>query len=143
MKSGTILRKIFDQIDAHSDALKQLLLELEEAHEKENIKSKEEIAKKISGTFNLELEQVLKKIIKKNKNKNSVENDSDEVLNSELIQNLEDNVIPIYKKIIYDEKEYYYDDKPNGYVLEKNGDNTKIVGYIETQHLTNPTIKFI
>ena len=144
MKSGTILRKIFDQIDAHSDALKQLLLELEEAHEKENIKSKEEIAKKISGTFNLELEQVLKKIIKKNKNKNSVENDINEILTSELIQNLEeDNIIPIYKKIIYEDKEYYYDDKPNGYVLEKNGDNTKIVGYIETQHLINPTIKFI
>ena len=142
MKSGTILLKIFERIDAHSDAIKQLLLELEEAHEKENIKCKDEIAKKIASSFNLELEQVLKKITKKNKNKNST--DSENALDNELIQNLENetDLIPIYKKIIYEEKEYYYNDKPNGYVIEKNNETTKIVGYIDNYDSINPTIRF-
>ena len=142
MKSGTILRKILEQIDAHSESIKQLLIELEEAHEKENIKCKDEIAKKIASSFNLELEQVLKKITKKNKNKNST--DSENALDNELIQNLENetDLIPIYKKIIYEEKEYYYNDKPNGYVIEKNNETTKIVGYIDNYDSINPTIRF-
>ena len=142
MKSGTILQKLLAQIDANAEATKQLLLELEEAHEKENIKCKDEIAKKVASSFNLELEQVLKKITKKNKNKNLT--DSDNIIDNELIQNLEhdNNLMPIYKKIIYDDKEYFYDNKLNGYVIEKINDTTKIVGYIDNYDSINPTIKF-
>lgn len=142
MKSGTILRKILDQIDSNAEIMKQLFLELEEAHEKESIKSKDDIAKKIASSFNLELEQVLKKITKKNKSKNLT--DSDNNIDNELIQNLEqdNDLMPIYKKIIYDDKEYFYDDKPNGYVIEKINDTTKIVGYIDKYDSITPTIKF-
>ena len=42
------------------------------------------------------------------------------------------NYIPIYKKIIFQDKEYFYDDKPNGVVFEADEKNvSKIVGYID------------
>ena len=139
MKSETIIKKIITQIDANAEAMKNLLIELEESLEKENLKLKEEVSKKISISFNLDLDQVLKKIIKKKKN----------VLETEIIDNLEEiedmedtkDFIPIYKKIIYNDKEYFYDDKPNGVVFEANENNlSKIVGYID---ISTKNIKFM
>lgn len=130
MKSETIIKKIITQIDANADAMKNLLIELEESLDKENIKLKEEVGKKISTSFNLDLAQVLKKIIRKKKNLL----DTEITDNLEVIEDMEDtkDYIPIYKKIIYNDKEYFYDDKPNGVVFEANEDNSsKIVGYID------------
>jgi hypothetical protein len=130
MKSETIIKKIITQIDANADAMKNLLIELEESLEKENIKLKEEVGKKISTSFNLDLAQVLKKIIRKKKNLS----DTEITDNLDVIEDMEDtkDYIPIYKKIIYNDKEYFYDDKPNGVVFEANEDNSsKIVGYID------------
>ena len=139
MKSETIIKKIITQIDANAEAMKNLLIELEESLEKENLKLKEEVGKKISTSFNLDVDQVLKKIIKKKKN----------VLETEIIDNFEEiedmedtkDFIPIYKKIIYNDKEYFYDDKPNGVVFEANENNSsKIVGYID---IGTKNIKFM
>jgi len=139
MKSETIIKKIINQIDSNAEMRKNLLLELEESLEKENIKLKEDISKKISTSFDLELNQVLKKIIKKKKNTSGVEINN--IL--ETIDDMEDikDFVPIYKKIICNNKEYYYDDKPNGVVIETLEDNSnKIVGYIDN---ISKNIKFM
>ncbi len=133
MKSGTILNKIITQIDSHAEAMKALLIELEESLDRENVKLKEELAKKIAQSFNLDVEQVLKKVLKKKK-KDSITLTLNEDL--ETIDIDADDIkdfIPIYKKIVYAEKEYYYDDKPDGVVFETNPETTetKIVGYID------------
>ena len=133
MKSETIIKKIINQIDANAEIMKGLLEELDDSLNKENIKLKEDIAKKISLSFNLDLNQVLKKIIKKKKNNNDTEL-TEQLANLEQIENLEEtkDFIPIYKKILYNDKEYFYDDKPDGVVFESNENNlSKIVGYID------------
>ena len=130
MKSETILKKIVTQIDANAEAMKNLLIELEESLEKENLKLKEDIGKKIATAFDLDTNQVLKKIIRKKKNISDVET----LENLEAIEDMEDtkDYIPIYKKIIFQDKEYFYDDKPNGVVFEADERNvSKIVGYID------------
>jgi 23S rRNA-/tRNA-specific pseudouridylate synthase len=55
--------------------------------------------------------------------------DNSEIENDESPDMITNN-IPIYKKIIYEDEEYYYDDKPNGIVLKKTDTSSKIVGYI-------------
>jgi molybdopterin synthase catalytic subunit len=138
MKSETIIKKIINQIDSNAEMMKNLLLELEESLEKENIKLKEDISKKISVSFDLELNQVLKKIIKKKKTSDV---DASNIL--ETIEDIEEmkDFVPIYKKIIYNDKEYYYDDKPNGVVIETLEDSSnKIVGYIDN---ISKNIKFM
>ena len=130
MKSETIIKKIITQIDANAEAMKNLLIELEESLDKENLKLKEDIGKKIATSFNLDTSQVLKKIIRKKKNISDVET----LENLEAIEDMEDtkDYIPIYKKIIFQDKEYFYDDKPNGVVFEADERNvSKIVGYID------------
>jgi hypothetical protein len=132
MKSETIIKKIITQIDANAEAMKNLLIELEESLDKENLKLKEDIGKKIATAFNLDTSQVLKKIIRKKKNGSDVETVDNN--NLEAIEDMEDtkDFIPIYKKIIYEDKEYFYDDKPNGVVFEADEKNvSKIVGYID------------
>jgi hypothetical protein len=49
--------------------------------------------------------------------------------------------IPIYRKILFEGKEYFYDDKPDGIVFETSSETsvTKIVGYID---LETKNIKF-
>jgi hypothetical protein len=139
MKSETIIKKIINQIDANAEIMKSLLEELDDSLDKENFKLKEDIAKKISSTFNLDLNQVLKKIIKKKKNMTNLEL-------TEQIEQIEDleekkDFIPIYKKILHNDKEYFYDDKPDGVVLEISENNlTKIVGYID---IVTKNIKFM
>jgi len=130
MKSETIIKKIINQIDSNAEMMKNLLLELEESLEKENMKLKEDISKKISASFDLELNQVLKKVIKKKKNTSG--SDINNILES--IDDMEEvkDFVPIYKKIITNDKEYYYDDKPNGVVIETLENNSnRIVGYID------------
>jgi hypothetical protein len=132
MKSETIIKKIITQIDANAEAMKNLLIELEESLDKENLKLKEDIGKKIATSFNLDTSQVLKKIIRKKKNGSEVETVDNN--NLEAIEDMEDtkDYIPIYKKIIFQDKEYFYDDKPNGVVFEADERNvSKIVGYID------------
>lgn len=132
MKSETIIKKIITQIDANAEAMKNLLIELEESLEKENLKLKEDIGKKIATAFNLDTNQVLKKIIRKKKNGSDIEIVDNN--NLDVIEDMEDtkDYIPIYKKIIYQDKEYFYDDKPNGVVFEADERNvSKIVGYID------------
>ena len=132
MKSETIIKKIITQIDANAEAMKNLLIELEESLDKENLKLKEDIGKKIATAFNLDTSQVLKKIIRKKKNGSDVETVDNH--NLDAIEDMEDtkDYIPIYKKIIYEDKEYFYDDKPNGVVFEADEKNvSKIVGYID------------
>jgi energy-converting hydrogenase A subunit M len=140
MKSETIIKKIINQIDANAEIMKSLLEELDDSLDKENFKLKEDIAKKISSTFNLDLNQVLKKIIKKKKNMTNLEL-------TEQIEQIEDleekkDFIPIYKKILHNDKEYFYDDKPDGVVFstEQETQETKIVGYFDT---STKSIKFI
>jgi hypothetical protein len=133
MKSETIIKKIITQIDANAEAMKNLLIELEESLDKENLKLKEDIGKKIATAFNLDTSQVLKKIIRKKKNGSDAET-VDNNNNLEAIEDIEDtkDFIPIYKKIIFQDKEYFYDDKPNGVVFEADEKNvSKIVGYID------------
>jgi hypothetical protein len=132
MKSETIIKKIITQIDANAQAMKNLLIELEESLDKENLKLKEDIGKKIAIAFNLDTSQVLKKIIRKKKNSSDAETVDNN--NLEAIEDIEDtkDYIPIYKKIIFQDKEYFYDDKPNGVVFEADEKNvSKIVGYID------------
>jgi hypothetical protein len=132
MKSETIIKKIITQIDANAEAMKNLLIELEESLDKENLKLKEDIGKKIATAFNLDTSQVLKKIIRKKKNGLDVEVVDNN--NLDAIEDMEDtkDYIPIYKKIIFQDKEYFYDDKPNGVVFEADERNvSKIVGYID------------
>ena len=140
MKPGTIIHKIISLIDSHAELMKNLLEELEESLDKENMKIKEEVGKKIANSFNLDIDQVLKKIIKKKKN--IIIDQENEFSSQENDENpLEDkDFIPIYKKIIFEEKEYFYDEGiKDGIVLEKNGDQTKIVGYMGENNI----IKFI
>ena len=73
MKSGTIINKIISQIDSHSESMKQLLEELGESLDKENLKLKEDTCKKIAQSFDLDVDQVLKKIIKKKKKDQLIE----------------------------------------------------------------------
>jgi hypothetical protein len=130
MKTSTIINKIITQIETHAEIMKNLLSELDESCEKENIKIKHSVAKKIATSFDLDIEQVLKKVIKRKK-KNS-DFDSSDVTTSESID-FDKDFVPIYKKIIYDDEEFYYDDKPDGFVFRTNAETleTKIVGYIE------------
>lgn len=136
MKSGTIINKIIAQIDSHADAMKALLGELEESLDRENLKLKEDLAKKIAQSFNLDVEQVLKKVLKKKK-KDPNTLTATEALETidQLVEDGEDpkDFIPVYKKIIHDNQEYYYDDKPDGVVFQTNINTaeTKIVGYID------------
>lgn len=140
MKSGTIINKIIGQIDSHSEAMKALLEELEEALDRENTKLKEDLAKKIAQSFNLDVEHVLKKVLKKKK-KDSNSLTATEALDTidQLVEDEENqkDFIPIYKKIIYEDKEYFYDDKPDGVVLQTNIESgeTKIVGFIDPNTL--------
>ena len=132
MKSETIIKKIITQIDANAEAMKNLLIELEESLDKENLKLKEDIGKKIATAFDLDTNQVLKNIIRKKKNGSDIEAVDNHYL--EAIEDMEDtkDFIPIYKKIIFQDKEYFYDDKPNGVVFEADEKNvSKIVGYID------------
>ena len=132
MKSETIIKKIITQIDANAEAMKNLLIELEESLDKENLKLKEDIGKKIATAFDLDTNQVLKKIIRKKKNGSDIEAVDNH--NLEAIEDMEDtkDFIPIYKKIIFQDKEYFYDDKPDGVVFEADERNvSKIVGYID------------
>ena len=132
MKSETIIKKIITQIDANAEAMKNLLIELEESLDKENLKLKEDIGKKIATAFDLDTNQVLKKIIRKKKN--SLDIEAVDNNNLDAIEDMEDtkDFIPIYKKIIFEDKEYFYDDKPNGVVFEADeGNVSKIVGYID------------
>jgi len=141
MKSETIIKKIITQIDANAESMKNLLIELEESLDKENLKLKEDIGKKIATAFNLDTSQVLKKIIRKKKNGSEVEIVDNN--NLDAIEDMEDtkDFIPIYKKIIYQDKEYFYDDKPNGVVFEADERNvSKIVGYID---ITTKSINFM
>ncbi len=143
MKSGTIINKIIAQIDSHAEAMKGLLGELEESLEKENGKLKEDLAKKIATSFSLDVDQVLKKIIKRKKK--GVESSSGVAEDLDLIDiEAEDNkdFIPVYKKITHEDKEYYYDDKPDGVVFTTNQETqeTKIVGYFDTN---TKSIKFM
>lgn len=145
MKPGTIINKIITQLDSHNEIIKNLLQELEESLEKENTKLKEDICKKIAASFELDTAQVLKKIIrKKNTTLISPTKPNDAVECLEIIEDVEDNkdYVPVYKKIIYEDKEYYYDDKPNGIVIQTDAEssNTKIVGYIDN---VSKIIKFI
>jgi hypothetical protein len=136
MKSGTIINKIITQIDAHAEIMKNLLSELDDSLEKENNKLKEDIAKKIATSFDLDFEQVLKKVIKRKK-KNSDLFEQIEDINSDSIElENEKDYIPVYKKIIFEDKEYYYDDKPNGYVFKTNEGEINIVGYIDFETKT-------
>ena len=132
MKSETIIKKIITQIDLNAESMKSLLIELEDSLEKENLKLKEDIGKKISLAFNLDSAQVLKKIIRKKKN--ILESEISDLEAMESIEDMENtkDFTPIYKKIIYNDKEYFYDDKPDGVVFESNENNSsKIVGYID------------
>jgi hypothetical protein len=142
MKSGTIINKIISQIDSHAEAMKALLEELEESLEKENGKLKEDLANKIALSFNLDVDQVLKKIIKRKKKSieaNSVAEDLDMI---DIDCDDTKDFIPVYKKIIHEDKEYFYDDKPDGVVFstEQETQETKIVGYFDT---STKSIKFI
>ena len=141
MKSGTIINKIISQIDSYGEAMKILLAELEESLDKENLKLKEDLSKKIALSFNLDVDQVLKKIIKKKKK------DSNNLIQTEVPETIDDlddenDFIPVYKKIIHEEKEYFYDDKPDGVVFETDQltSKTKIVGYID---YSSKTINFM
>jgi len=142
MKSGTIINKIIAQIDSHAETMKELLVELEESLDKENIKLKEDLAKKIASSFNLDLDQVLKKIVKRKKKSagtNSLAEDLDMIdIDGEDVKDF----IPVYKKITHEEKEYFYDDKPDGVVfsIDQETNETKIVGYFDTN---TKSIKFM
>ena len=141
MKSETIIKKIITQIDANAEAMKNLLIELEESLDKENLKLKEDIGKKIATAFDLDTNQVLKKIIRKKKN--SLDIEAVDNNNLDAIEDMEDtkDFIPIYKKIIFEDKEYFYDDKPNGVVFEADERNvSKIVGYI---YISTKSINFM
>jgi hypothetical protein len=111
MKSGTIINKIIAQIDLHAEAMKGLLGELEESLQKENTKMKEDLAKKIAQSFNLDVDQVLKKVMKKKKKDigGLTQNDGNEQIDIDADDDKE--LIPIYKKINHEGKDYYYDDK--------------------------------
>jgi len=118
--------------------MKELLGELEESLQKENVKMKEEISKKIALSFNLDLDQVLKKIMKKKKKDLETSTTTDQI---DIDMDDPKDFIPIYRKISYEGKEYFYDDKPDGIVFETDNDTsvTKIVGYID---LETKNIKF-
>jgi hypothetical protein len=143
MKSGTIINKIISQIDSHAEAMKALLGELEDSLEKENLKLKEDIAKKIASSFSLDLDQVLKKIIKRKKKGCGANGGITEDL--EMIDIEGDDIkdfIPVYKKIMHEDKEYFYDDKPDGVVFltDQETQEAKIVGYFDT---STKSIKFM
>ncbi len=142
MKSGTIINKIISQIDSHAEAMKGLLGELEESLEKENCKLKEDLAKKIATSFNLDLEQVLKKIIKRKKKGLGTNSSGEDLETIDIEAEDSKDFIPVYKKITHEEKEYYYDDKPDGVVFTTNQETqeTKIVGYFDTN---TKSIKFM
>lgn len=141
MKSGTIINKIISQIDSHAEAMKGLLGELEESLDKENVKLKEDLAKKIAAGFNLDLDQVLKKIIKRKK-KGIVSSSGEELDMIDIDAEDTKDFIPVYKKITHGDKEYYYDDKPDGVVFstDQETQETKIVGYFDT---STKSIKFM
>ncbi len=141
MKSGTIINKIIAQIDSHAEAMKGLLGELEESLDKENLKLKEDIAKKIATSFSLDVDLVLKKIIKrKKKGLTNTQGDDLEMIDIDAEDNKD--FIPVYKKITHEDKEYFYDDKPDGVVFstDQETQETKIVGYFDTK---TKSIKFM
>ena len=129
------INKIISQIDAHAEAMKALLEELDESLDRENLKLKEDVCKKIAQSFDLDVEQVLKKILKKKKKDSTTLTTEALETIDQLLDDIDDgkDFIPVYKKLVYDDKEYYYDDKPDGVVFETNIDSTetKIVGYID------------
>ncbi len=140
MKSDKIINKIINQIDTHAEIMKNLLFELDESLEKEENKLKEDVAKKIASSFNLDIDQVLKKVIKRKKKSVELEDQIEDMENESL--NIESDIIPVYKKIMHEDKEYYYHDKQDGIVFEMNEDTLKtvIVGYID---YNTKTIKFM
>jgi 23S rRNA-/tRNA-specific pseudouridylate synthase len=127
MKSNTLLKKILKQIRENNEQLCTLMEEYQNAVQKESLKIKDELITKIATSYSLDIDILKKKFLKKKKIVE--EYDNSEIENDESPDMITNN-IPIYKKIIYEDEEYYYDDKPNGIVLKKTDTSSKIVGYI-------------
>jgi 23S rRNA-/tRNA-specific pseudouridylate synthase len=127
MKSNTLLKKILKQIRENNEQLCALMEEYQNAVQKESLKIKDELITKIATSYSLDIDILKKKFLKKKKIVE--EYDNSEIENDESPDMITNN-IPIYKKIIYEDEEYYYDDKPNGIVLKKTDTSSKIVGYI-------------
>jgi len=126
MKPSKIIEKLKNQITTNAELLLELLDELEESLNENSEKIKKNICKKISKSFNLENELLLKKILKYKK---EISDDSVNILS-------ESDIIPVYKQIIFNDEEYYYDNNNvNGIVIKNFDSNPIIVGYMSEDNI--------
>ena len=121
MKPSKIIEKLKNQIESNTTLLLELLDELDESLNENSEKIKKNIFKKISKSFNLDNELLLKKILKYKK---ELSDESVNILS-------ESDIVPVYKQIIYNDEEYYYDNNNlNGIVIKNLESNPIIVGYM-------------
>lgn len=163
MKSDNTLKKILNNTKSHYEDIQKLIKNLQLSLEKEHDKSNLEMLKKIAHLYNLDEEQLLKRFLKKKLKKNlNIDISEDSAFNdSELNDNEDDSVLneddnddnydneyenekflrknakvdePIYKKIVFEDKEFFYQNKEGGNVFNKEDINKKeIVGNIDLE----------
>jgi hypothetical protein len=150
MKSENILKKIINNFKKNNNEMTKLLYDLKASVEKERIKNTEDVIKKISLLHNLDEEQLLKRFLKKNKKVSSldsetflssyIENNEDDLDNEDNEKeeeeddyddsefNKKEQITQIYKKMCIDGNEFFYDEKNNGIVYQRENDTFKTVG---------------
>ena len=124
MKISTILSRIKAQNESHEQIMIGLMAELDKAYEAAIAKERLSLIKKLAKQYNINAEEIEKKILPKKKRQQAAEN----------IRKLEEmnrQQLPIYKRIVKNDNEYFYEDKHLGIVIRDLNTIPKIIGYYD------------
>jgi hypothetical protein len=124
MKISTSLSRIKAQMDAHSQLMIDSMNELEKSYDVAVAKERLSLIKKFSKQYGIPIEDIEKKILPKKKRQQIAEN-------IKKLEEMNRKQLPIFKKIIKDEQEYFYEDKHWGIVIQDLETVPKIVGYYD------------
>lgn len=124
MKISTILSRIKAQNESHEQIMIGLMAELDKAYEAAIAKERLSLIKKLAKQYNINAEEIEKKILPKKKRQQAAEN-------IRKLEELNRQQLPIYKRIIKNDNEYFYEDKHLGIVIRDLNTIPKIIGYYD------------
>jgi hypothetical protein len=128
MKPDKLIAKIQTQLVNHTNIINKLLIDLEVSYEDEREKERQALITKIATHFNLDTDDIIKKLPKKRKTKQAVQSEAETILAEQA---------PIFKKVEIGKKVYYCETHEKGIVLHKNKKSSimEIVGYMKNEEI--------
>lgn len=122
MKTSTIINKIHNQYQAGELEFDDMIVALQDACHLAIVKERKSLVKKFSKVYNLDIQEVEKKVLPK-RNRHITEEKIKEY------SDMFSKQPTIYTKLIHEEEEYLGELKRYGLIYKVKGKSAKVAGY--------------